>query len=128
MDRPVYNEQERGGCLTVFLVLSFIGSLLGLVGTVMLSSGSNALAGTGYNFVLPSWYLPVAVISIVVHLVAIYGVWTWKKWGVYLLIAEYVFSFFITLSTNGIAYALGGMVVSGLILWYLLKDKMEAFE
>ena len=59
-------QRKRGGCLSAYLVLLVLGSLLMLL-------GGNAVA--------------------ILTLLCTYGIWKWKKWGVFTLVSIDIASF-----------------------------------
>jgi hypothetical protein len=120
--------RERGGCLTLYLIVIVIGSILGLIAAFSLSSTANQLAAQGFAVAVPSWYGPAWIVSIILSLAGAYGTWNWKKWGVYLLIANLVFSAAISVAAGQALSAIIGLIIAGAILWYLLRNKWAFFE
>lgn len=120
--------RERGGCLTLYLVLIVIGSILGLIAAFSLSSTANQLAAQGFAVNVPSWYGPAWIVSIILSIAGAYGTWTWKKWGIYLLAANLVFSTAISVAAGQGLSAIVGLIIAGAILWYLVRNKWAMFE
>lgn len=116
-------DQKRGLFLTVLLVLQAIGLAFGVLG--LLGVGA-MVATTG----LPAWYLPLTVVSLVLSAATLYGIWKWKKWGVYALVASYVLSLGTTFMSSQSAQAPAGamyggvavtLVIAGLWYWAIYK-------
>ena len=120
--------KERGGCLTLYLVVIILFSIFGLVSAFSLNSTAQQLAAQGVAVNIPSWYAPAQILSVILVLVGAVGTWMWKKWGPYLLIANLVFGVVTALLAGQILAAVLAIVISGGILWYVLKDKWALFE
>jgi hypothetical protein len=114
---------DRGIFLTVLLALSALGLALGVIGLFAV----NALPTTA---VLPGWYKMYEIASLVISAAVIYGIWNWKKWGVYLLAVGYILGLVVNFMITGSLYssmgAAGGAAQAGGIvgtlviigLWY----------
>ncbi len=129
------SARQRGGCLSLYLLLAILGSVLGLVaalGAGSLNTINAQLAAENSNYVpvvIPAWYVPASVALIIVTLVAIYGIFAWKKWGVYLLVAEWVLSFLVAVAGGqSIVTSLVTLVIEALLLAYVLRGKWPLFE
>jgi hypothetical protein len=121
--------RERGGCLTAYLVVAVLGAVASLV--LLLGAGSlNAsLAAQGVDTTLPGWVIPAQIVLVIIAVAGVYGIWTWKKWGVYLLVAEWVLSTLIGVASgSGASSGAASLVLGGAVLYYLLKDKWAQFE
>lgn len=110
---------ERGLFLSVLFDLSAIGFVLGAF--ALLSPGISNLS---YS-TLPEWYRPLNYISLVISAATLYGIWMWKKWGIYLLAVGYVLSlgstFMVYSGTEAGAVGMYGGVVGIVVmagLWY----------
>jgi len=127
---PSQPVRQRGGCLSLYLLVAIFGSVLGLLAV----SGANALnaqlAAAGQAVVdIPSWYVPAEVALIVLTLVAIYGIFTWKKWGVYLLIAQWVISLLVNIvGGQGLGTSIVSLLIQAALLAFVLRDKWALFE
>lgn len=65
----------------------------------------------------------------VLTLVAIYGIYTWKKWGVYLLVGTWVLSLLLSVGGGtGLGSSLGALVIEALLLAFVLRNKWALFE
>ncbi|MBZ0297743.1 MAG: hypothetical protein K8L99_34630 [Anaerolineae bacterium] len=116
--------QDRGGCLTLWLVVSVGFSVLSL---------SLILA----NVLLP-WLdslqgMPLttfgAIFLVIANLYCLWAIWRWKRWGVYGLIVTFIASLIVELmiGTATDADFIAPFIQIG-ILAFLIKDKWEAFE
>ena len=123
------SARERGGCLSLYLILAFLGSVLGLVSVLTLNAANAALVAQGVT-AIPGWYIPALVVEIILTLVAIYGMYTWKKWGVYLLVGTWVLSIAIAQAggVSSVGTSIGTIVIEALVLWYVLRNKWALFE
>jgi len=120
-------SHERGGCLTAWLIF------LGIAGGLALLSGLLSVGGAGLVGVI---YL----LSGVVVLVGVAGVWQLKKWGYYTLMTWYTLNLianiltFCAQSSSGggaVPYVIGTVIGSiiGLSITYLLvHDRWESFD
>ncbi|HEU5226724.1 MAG TPA: hypothetical protein VFU49_02850 [Ktedonobacteraceae bacterium] len=133
--------RERGGCLTTWLIFlgivnataSFI--FLGIVNALVLVFGllSVIIGGLGG---LDS---PLYLVSSVVVLISIVGIWQLKKWGYYTLMTCYTINFVFAILTlcvqsssiGLVPYTVGGVIgtIIGMIITYLLvHDRWETFD
>ena len=112
--------RERGGCLTVWLVVSAVLSIVVLLGLIGLGANTDNL----FNSVVI-----VGVIIVAADLAFIYGIWNWKRWGVYGLAVATVLSNGFSI-LNGIRPEtnLVQMVVQLVILYYLVHSRWDQFE
>jgi hypothetical protein len=78
----VENERPRSGCLTVYLVLVIVFSLLSAV--QYLAMGAVVRAGLEQmGMSVPGWYLPLMGVLSLAQIAFAIGIWQWKRWGVY---------------------------------------------
>lgn len=121
--------RERGGCLTTWLIF------LGIVNALVLVFGllSVSIGGLGG---LDS---PLYLVSSVVVLISIVGIWQLKKWGYYTLMTCYTINFVFAILTlcvqsssiGLVPYTVGGVIgtIIGMIITYLLvHDRWETFD
>lgn len=118
-----YAVRERGGCLTVFLGFIAVVNVLLLVLTWMTVSSAPAYADTG----LLNMLLMLQVVMTGAALLCVWGLWNWKRWGYYGLMALYVISMIINV-LSGAAATIGGSIAGMAILYFLMKDKMDYLE
>ncbi len=120
----VATGKHRGGCLTAWLILGFIGSLVTFF-TYLTGGGA---VRTAYPN-LPSLMLWVYALISLGSLAAVYGIWTWKKWGVSVTVGLSILGIIL----NGIfGLQLIGTIIGtaiGLgILYWLIKPVWPNFE
>ena len=122
--------RERGGCLSLYLVLAIFGSVLGLLAVSGLGAVNAQLAANGVGVTpLPSWYVPAEVVLIVATLVAIYGIVSWKKWGVYLLVVLWIAGLVVTVAGGqSIVTGLVTLLIEAALLALVLRNKWALFE
>jgi hypothetical protein len=121
--------RERGGCLTLYLLLVIIGSIFGVFSAFSLNASLQALAAQGVEVAfLPSWYAPATVVPVILSLIGGYGAWNWKKWGLYALAAAIVVSTVISILAGQMVSGIISLLIGGVLLWYVTKDKMAWFS
>lgn len=123
---------QRPTGITILAVLQFIGGILSLLGGIgLLFAGATATPGGG-----PGATSGVAtvfglglIVSGTIGLIAGYGLFTLKGWGWLLAV---IFSILNILSAvwnliqgNAILSAIVGLVISGLILYYLYTPTVK---
>lgn len=118
--------EERGGCLTAWLIFLGIGSVLSIV---------LALIAFGFSYGVTGVLL---LVGGVLSFVGVSGIWRFKRWGYYLLMTLSGISIVSSVlsicsnSSSSSAPASGGSIVGAilgmLILYLLVREKWEAFE
>ncbi|HEX4203045.1 MAG TPA: hypothetical protein VHZ51_02380 [Ktedonobacteraceae bacterium] len=119
-------KPDRGGCLTTWLVVAGIVNVLLLILTFI---------GLGVVKTISALDI-VGIIFNVLVIVAIVGMWRWKKWGYYLLLGMFIGSIVLRIftllgSSGSFGYLLGTIVGGGivlLIMYLLVRDKLEYFD
>ena len=106
-------KSQRPIAITVICILGFIGTVLGLIGLLLGSVFIAAIGGT----MLLIW----SIVSVLVGLVALIGMWKMKKWGAYLYAALFVIGQVVFLVIG--AWSLGlsffiGLAVTLTALYY----------
>ena len=126
-------KKDRGKFLTIMLVLVSLTPLVGLVGILLPGSGLRAGGITVSN--PPDWYPTYSIITVVLGLAFIIGLWMWKKWGVYLAIAYSLISlgagFAFNQSSHGPTVNLINQVsplVSYALFYWAVYRKWKYFE
>ena len=95
-----------------------------LVGIYYLVSGATVVRILN----LGGWVIPTLIILSFANTVFAYGIWSWKKWGVYGLAADTALIFFVNVISIGFSiFSLTGLIGLG-ILAYLIRDKWSSFE
>src|SRR4051812_15527557 len=99
MDSPHFNNPERGGCLTLWLVLaSFANPLLALY---YLANGTTLTQ----QLHLQDWAIPVYVAGACLNTFWVLGIWQWKGWALLGLLGTNIFAFalnFFLFGFNGL--------------------------
>ena len=92
--QPSFEDQRsRGGCLTTILVLLTIAELYSIPSIVKhITHPITPLDRSIFPF--------VSLILIAADLIAFYGIWTWKKWGVKLLVTAFISNILINIVTE----------------------------
>ncbi len=119
--------KNRGLFLTILLIWGIIGALL-----IFFSGIIYPLVGMGSHTV--SLILLISVLEFVSLAGALHGIWKWKKWGVYALVAYIAISLVSTLvfavKLYG-GYAFGGIIIAllGAVLWFwAIQRKWSYFK
>ena len=120
-DSPEFNP-KRGGWLTTFLILMFIGNPVSLIFLFAASLIKNLSKNS------PIWVIPVLGVSSIINIICAIGIWKWKKWGVYGL----VITTLIVVATNisigiSINRALLGFIGLAIII-FLVNPLWKYFE
>jgi hypothetical protein len=124
----VENERPRSGCLTVYLVLMIVFSLLGAV-QYLAMGGAMRQTMAQLGTTLPGWYLPVMGVFSLASVATAVGIWQWKRWGVYGFVGISLLSLVINL-VAGISpgFSIIASVVGLAILFYLVRPLWDHFE
>lgn len=122
-----YTARERGGCLTAWIVVSALASVYAifLFFQILQLVSENPILQER----IPGFYLLALGGLIVVSIVGLWGIWNWKKWGVYLLV-------FTSLASAALEFMMGiatstdiiqPVIQIGLLAW-LVSSRWEYFE
>ena len=123
MNEPVQTK-ERGGCLTLWLVVALIGTGLA---SLMYIFGSSSMEETYPD--TDTWLFTALGIASVFQFISAAGIWMWKRWGVYGYAVIIVLGLGLNLAIGtNIAVAFGSTVIGGAILYALIKDKWDYFD
>jgi uncharacterized membrane protein (DUF2068 family) len=71
--------------------------------------------------------LALAIVHAVLNVIAGFGIWNWKKWGVYLYVASSILGVVIGVIAIGPS-AFFSMLLPAIILGYLVAAKWAWFE
>ncbi len=122
-------QGQRGTFLSVLLVVNAAAITLASIALVVDRDIQNAIGG------LPAWFDTFVIALLLARLVALWGIWSWSRWGVYAyLLLEcielgmglFVFTAFLTPLR-----ALGGtstFLVLLAIYYLALKPKWQLFR
>ncbi|HEY7419251.1 MAG TPA: hypothetical protein VH593_28975 [Ktedonobacteraceae bacterium] len=119
--RTYYDAPERGGCLTAWLILWGIGSILGILLSFVVFGASDFLG-------------LLVLVNGILALAGVIGTWQFKRWGYYLLMTLCSINLIInliSLFSGGGTSTSGGSIVGEilgiLILYLLVREKWEEF-
>ena len=116
--------RERGGCLTMFLV---VGVAL-FVQLATMGLGLVTLPEGFANPNAPSWALPAAGVFGAINALLLVGVWFWQRWAVYGFCAMSVIITVINLATGGAPLqALVGLAAP-FVLFLLASQRWTRFR
>jgi uncharacterized membrane protein (DUF2068 family) len=104
---------NRPVAITVICIIGFVGVALAV--PVLLA----ALAA-GAGSILPTWYWPYLLVSIVVGLVALIGLWKMKKWGAYLYTAMFLINQCLLLATG--LWSVGALIIPLIVVVIALSQ------
>jgi hypothetical protein len=115
MSNSKQTHKERGGCLTAWLVLIILQSIVytGLI--LYLRQQQHASS--------PAWVWISLFLLSIVDIVAMIGVWNWKKWGLQLYSVSTAIGIAVGLMLTGSQLIVFHDIVPLAILGYLIKDK-----
>ena len=115
------SKPDRGGCLNLWLGASVVFSILAIV--LFLGLGEQ-LTRRGLGF-----FLIFGIVAVIVNLACIYGIYQWKRWGVYGLIGASLVSLVLNvIGGTVIVTTFVSPFVQMAILWYLVHDKWDVFD
>lgn len=89
------DEPARGGCLTIYIGLIFIGSIIGIVGSLM-----GVVNTSGYISAIPSWFYVVSILVSISNMLAAGLLYNWKRQGAYLLFAGMIMILFLRIAVG----------------------------
>ena len=78
MGKSLNHTKDRGTALEVFIVISFIFSIYSIYNVIFRPSPLP-------NY-LPSWYPQLLIILDVLNILALIGIWLYKRWAIYLFV------------------------------------------
>jgi O-antigen ligase len=127
-----YVPRERGGCLTVFLVVLTIGMPLALLFYCsqfgQLGELSQRYGATLRNEIVSAQLmLSLICINQIGAFVCVTGLWDWKKWGYSGLLVAYGISVILNLMGGNVGGIVGALLGAG-VLYYLVNERIEMFE
>ena len=117
----VTTGKNRGGCLTAWLILGMIGSIY----SIFLYSSGRAL----FKSALPAWGMAILLVLSLLILASLYGIWLWKKWGLYGYFGLIILGLIINVMLGlNLLSAIFGAVLSGGIMYILIKPSLDQFD
>jgi len=114
-------KKQRGGWLTAALVLMMIHGVFAAFLVLYLRELKDGV-------VSPVWVLLILFALAVAHIVAALAIWEWKRWGLILYTVTIVVSSVVGLILTHTQLWVFHEVLLLVILGYLVKDKMSAFD
>ncbi len=111
-------HKERGTWLTIALIIIILHGILGAIFYYAVRTDPN---------IDRIWLVGLMILHWVLNVVAAIGIWSWKKWGLYLYIASTILAVTIGLLAIGM-WSVFYFVLPLAILGYILRSKYEYFE
>lgn len=108
--------KKRGIFLTVLVILGVIGALM-----IFFSGIIYPITGIGLGSDAGKLTLFVSVLEFIPLIAALYGIWKWKKWGVYSFIVYILISIFSTFIFDILL-----KIYTGYAQYVILIDILEA--
>jgi hypothetical protein len=121
------NAPARGGCLTVYLVLMTISMVWMIPSSLMGAYARDSMKDLETIMPLPpAWMYFLSAFFGVIGLISVIGLWTWKKWGAYGMVAMGVISTAVSLAVMSgnllyVATSSGGFVIGMAIMFIAIK-------
>jgi membrane-associated HD superfamily phosphohydrolase len=113
-------KKQRSGWLTACLVLMMIHGIFAAFLVLYLREQKSGAS--------PVWVLLVLFALAVAHVVAALAIWEWKRWGLIVYVAATVVSMVVGLILTGTQLWVFHEVIPLVILGYLVRGKLTAFE
>lgn len=121
-------HKERGGCLTIWLVLGTLGCVMGLFKGCMPDRESMEF----FNDIFanpPEWYYLVSGLVNFMQLICLAGMWMWQKWGFYGLVILSVIGVIVGGMVGvPIVWGIIGTAINLGIWWWLISPHWDSFE
>lgn len=119
-------DKERGGCLTVWLVVVTAFNLFfGLISSLQLLSYVDDPRVTR---VIPAVMI-YGLIGLEIALIAgLFGIWNWKRWGVYTVAGALAISAVFSLISGDALRGLVFPIIQFAIFFYLINPKWDYFD
>ena len=109
-------QSARGGCLTSYLVLGFVGAGLSSLTYLVASSTISQRLPT-----IPQWVVPFYELWSIADMVFLLAIWNWRKWGVYGHVGLVLVGNVVNALTLGVLYSIAAIPVNLAILVFLLR-------
>ena len=111
----IQEGKRRGGCLTAFLVLDIVASIVSVIFSPFLVGASRTQFPD-----LPGWLATASIFLTVLSLISCLGIWNWKKWGVQLFIFMQALYFLLSACFLPIQYAMFGLIWPVIFLFLVI--------
>jgi hypothetical protein len=120
-------KPERGGCLTLWLVVSSLAAVVGVILLFQTLGLLNRVSGPRASQV--QLVLIFAGIFLMIGIACLWGIWNWKKWGVYGVIATGIVSPLLQFLLGvGNAVDCVRPIIQFGVLYFLINDKWDYFD
>jgi uncharacterized membrane protein (DUF2068 family) len=97
--------EQRGGCLTAFLIFMFIVNTLTAFYYLFFGDAVRSAMP-----LIPAWAIPVLAVACILNVVFAVGVWQWRRWGVYGFIVLAILIFVLNITYVGLLPSLLGLL------------------
>lgn len=118
-------EPERGGCLSLYLAVSFIASLLSIPAVFVLIGDTSGLPASDASLI--NFLVGFVLLVGVAQLASIWGLWNWKRWGYYGLIGLQSIGIVLNAFAANTSSAVGSIIGLAIVV-LLMKDKTQYLE
>ena len=120
MSETQSHKPHRGTLLTIALVLIILHGIFmfAVYWTTIGNIGSDAA----------SWPIIVMALSALAGIIAGFGMWSWKKWGIYLYVIAVVASTIVSLIITGSLMMVFAGLLPMIIVGYILLPHMKHFD
>lgn len=123
MATSAVSNRERAGCLSYWLAILV---LLNVVGIVSYLTGGNSVFYLPPN--PPTWAIGLLIGATVVSAVCAYGVWMWKRWGLYGFVASFIVAMIAHVIIGGNPIAALFTILGLFMLYAMLRGRIGWFE
>jgi hypothetical protein len=126
--RGSYHEPtstEHGGCLTLWLVVQGLGTVYAAILLMGVFSQVSRARSPALTI-----YVAIVTVFIIGTIASLIGIWRWKRWGIYGIVAVSIFSpitEFIFATSSFSLLDCAQPFVGNLILYYLVHDKWDHY-
>lgn len=122
-------EKERGMFLTILLLLFWVEIFL----DILHPENIGKIPSNDYIYIkyIPVWNSYFLYTRLILNIVQTYGLWTLKKWAIYLFLFSIIvvtIEMFITLTPDGIKFALLAYVPLQGLFGYAIYRKRKSFD
>ncbi len=124
------NQQRKGNVKPVKKVrgfwLTFVLVIMALHGVVATLFYTSAKAGAAPN--ARTWILTLMIVHSLLDVIAVVGVWYWRRWGLYLYAFSTILAVIAGLLTGYGMYSVFYMALPLVIMGWLLRTKWNYLE
>ena len=132
------HERKRGGCLAVYLILSIISGVIGILATIfvlamlpwfkeqILVAARETPQLLVFNQLSSAVFIGILVYA-VLQLVVFIGIWKWKSWALYGFVGLSILGFFFQVLYSDLTSAFCGLT-SPVLLFILAFRQWDDFD